>query len=90
MNHRHPDIGARGLGEALVVAGEATAASDPADCPFDDPALRQHLEAADVVRALDDFEAQRRFGPKSASRPALCRRRRPRSVRAMGRGGANW
>lgn len=56
MDHRDLDISASGFGEALIVAGEAAAAPDPADGSLDHPAPRQHLEAAGVVGALDDFE----------------------------------
>ena len=39
----------------LEVFGEASGSVDPAECPFDDPALRQHDEALDLlVIALDD------------------------------------
>ncbi len=57
MNHCQLDIGAGGLGKALIVAGKASAAPDPAERPFDHPASRQHFEAADVVGAFHDLEA---------------------------------
>ena len=42
--------------EIFEVFGEPAAAAEPAEGSFDDPPLRQHLEPAHVVGALDDFE----------------------------------
>ena len=57
MNYGHLDIGVGGLGEALIIAGEAPAAPDPADRPLDHPTSRQDLKAGRVVAALDNLQA---------------------------------
>jgi hypothetical protein len=49
----------RGLDGRLEVFGEASGSADPAECPFDDPAL-QHHEALDLlVVALGDGDGDR-------------------------------
>ena len=50
------DIGDGEAGSGFVVLGETTAATEPCECAFDDPALGQNLETDRMIRALDDFQ----------------------------------
>ena len=48
--------GERGAREVLDILGKPAAAAEPRKCPFDNPPLRENLEALCMVRALDDLE----------------------------------
>lgn len=58
MNRGEGDEGEEGVGEVLIVLGEATIAAEPGESSLDDPSSRQHDEALGVVGSLDDFELQ--------------------------------
>ena len=50
------DIGDGEAGSVFVVLGEATAAAEPCEGAFDDPALGQNLETDGLIGAFDDFQ----------------------------------
>lgn len=52
--------GGGGLEEVLVVFGEATVASEPRECAFDDPSPWLDLEALRIVGATHDLEGEDR------------------------------
>ncbi len=56
IDHREVDEVFSGLGEVLIVFAESAVTIEPGECPLDDPAPRQHLEAFGRVAATDDFE----------------------------------
>jgi hypothetical protein len=59
-DHGDLDEGEVGSDAVFDVFGEASAAVEPSEGAFDEPALRQHDEALGGVRSLDDL--QRRAG----------------------------
>ena len=57
MGHEHPcDLGEDG---AFEVFGEAAAPPEPCEGAFDDPSLRQKLEAFDTGGSFDDLDYPR-------------------------------
>lgn len=58
MDAGEGDEGGDGLGEVLVVFGDAAVAAEPGKGSLDDPAARQDHEAFRVVAALDDLHAR--------------------------------
>ncbi len=41
-DHGESDHGLRHLGQVLVILGQTPPATEPAECPFDDPPAWQH------------------------------------------------
>src|SRR5215218_7899936 len=56
MDHRHVDHRLGRGGEVLVVLAQPAVVRQPGEGALHDPAPGQHLEALDVVVALDDLE----------------------------------
>ena len=53
--------------EAFPVLGQATAAVQPRNCPFHDPAFGQDLEALGLIGSLDDCDLETAAHPPDTS-----------------------
>ena len=49
--------------EAFPVLGQSSAAAEPNECAFDDPAFGQRDEACGLTRSLDDLDVDARQNP---------------------------
>ena len=49
--------------EAFPVLGQSSAAAEPSECAFDDPALWERDEACGLTRPLDDLDVEARQNP---------------------------
>ena len=59
MDHRYPDHGLTRLGEVFIIFAQASVAIEPAQGPFDNPALRDDHQSLDAIGALRTFQADR-------------------------------
>ncbi len=80
-DHRPADDGFAGVGAALIVPDQASAAQKPGKGPLDDPASGQSLEASDVLAPADEAEV-----PAGPVGEVAGSRRRPRPASVAGSG----
>jgi hypothetical protein len=64
MDHRYPAHRLTRLGEVCIIFAQASVAIEPAQGPFDNPALRDDPKALEAVGTLRNLQADRPLGPQ--------------------------